>query len=92
MLGVNDGTRSDTCSSGADDKPSEERKACCLALRFRVQEDVRFSTFVKEVWNMGLYQKEEAMERFLMSEVADFVAIEWPKRCAYWGWNQWDVP
>ena len=26
------------------------------------------------------------MERFL--EVADFVAIEWPKRCAYWGWNQ----
>ena len=23
-----------------------------------------------------------------MSEVADFVAIEWPKRCAHWGWNQ----
>ena len=23
-----------------------------------------------------------------MSELADFVAIEWPKRCAYWGWNQ----
>ena len=32
---------------------------------------------------------KEALERFLRSsEVADFVAIEWPKRCAYWGWNQ----
>ena len=23
-----------------------------------------------------------------LSKVEDFVAIEWPKRCAYWWWNQ----
>ena len=37
-----------------------------------------------------LYQIQKKLWKgFLrMSEVADFVAIEWPKRCAYWGWNQ----
>ena len=50
----------------------------------------------QEVWS-GLHESssrvvsnpKEALERFLcLSEVADFVANEWPKRCAYWGWNQ----
>ena len=37
-----------------------------------------------------LYQIQKKLWKgFLrMSEVADFVSIEWPKRCAYWGWNQ----
>ena len=80
---ADDGTRSDTIESVREQMMSH-RKACCLAVVNSVYRRMSVSVYLQ------LYQIQKKLWKgFLrMSEVADFVAIEWPKRCAYWGWNQ----
>ena len=96
---ADDGTRSDTIESIREQMISHRKRGKLVVLWSSIPctggcpfQYICIKKFGQDY--MGhlreLYQIQKKLWKgFLrMSEVADFVAIEWPKRCAYWGWNQ----
>ena len=96
---ADDGTRSDTIESVREQMISHRKRGKLVVLWSSIPctggcpfQYICIKKFGQDY--MGhlreLYQIQKKLWKgFLrMSEVADFVAIEWPKRCAYWGWNQ----
>ena len=96
---ADDGTRSDTIESIREQMISHRKRGKLVVLWSSIPctggcpfQYICIKKFGQD--HMGhlreLYQIQKKLWKgFLrMSEVADFVAIEWPKRCAYWGWNQ----
>ena len=96
---ADDGTRSDTIESVREQMISHRKRGKLVVLWSSIPctggcpfQYICSKKFGQDY--MGhlreLYQIQKKLWKgFLrMSEVADFVAIEWPKRCAYWGWNQ----
>ena len=96
---ADDGTRSDTIESVREQMISHRKRGKLVVLWSSTPctggcpfQYICIKKFGQDY--MGhlreLYQIQKKLWKgFLrMSEVADFVAIEWPKRCAYWGWNQ----